>query len=251
MSQYVDPLDAATAAGNRLDAYFGRIEVSASYVKLEKGIGKTPWSETDGQDARRTEVHLVLNPIEASGLTFLVERKLIAESNEWSKTVWSSCRELGLKSVRDLHGRYVKVEMVKTGRTYTKRDGTTGEESTLHFAAIFDDLAACEAAYWAERGGKPQAGAEAIEMGPQDGAPRNGATPPVTVARTVASNGSNGATPASEAERAVAKQFLDVLVKQAHGDLSVLAGLIASMPLVNKYFAVTSPEVVELLTVTA
>lgn len=217
----VDPFDAATQAGNRPDAYFGRVEVAASFVKLEKGIGKSAWSDADGIDARRTEVHLIVNPIEASGLTFMLERKVIAESAEWSKTVWPSLRDLGLKNVRDLHGKWARVEMVKTGRTYTKRDGTTGEESTMQFAALFDSLAACEAAYWAERGGKP------------------------------AGNGSNGATPASNAERETAKQFLGVLVKQANGDLNVLAGLIASMPLVNKYFSITSPEVVELVTVPA
>lgn len=230
----VDPFDAATQAGNRPDAYFGRVEVAASFVKLEKGVGKTVWSEADGTEARRTEVHLIVNPIEASGLTFMLERKIIAESAEWSKTVWPSCRDLGLKNVRELHGKYARVEMVKTGRTYTKRDGTTGEESTMQFTALFDDLATCEAAYWAERGGKPtstEPDPGDIDMGP--------------------SSGSNGATPASNAERETAKQFLGVLVKQANGDLNALASLIASMPLVNKYFNITSPEVVELVTVTA
>lgn len=230
----VDPFDAATQAGNRPDAYFGRVEVAASFVKLEKGVGKTPWSDADGIDARRTEVHLIVNPIEATGLTFMLERKVIAESAEWSKTVWPSLRDLGLKNVRDLHGKWARVEMVKTGRTYTKRDGTTGEESTMQFAALFDSLAACEAAYWAERGGKPAS----TDADPGDiDMSHNG--------------GSNGAAPASNAERETAKQFLGVLVKQANGDLNVLAGLIASMPLVNKYFSITSPEVVELLTVAA
>lgn len=229
----VDPFEAATQAGNRPDAYFGRMEVAASFVKLEKGVGKTAWSDADGIDARRTEVHLILNPIEASGLTFMLERKLIAESSEWSKTVWASLRDLGLKNVRDLHGKYARVEMVKTGRTYTKRDGTTGEETTMQFSALFDNLAACEAAYWAERGGKPASAA--VE----------------DVAASIDMGHSNGAAPASNAERETAKQFLGVLVKQANGDVATLAGLIASMPLVNKYFAVTSPEVVELLTVPA
>ena len=230
----IDPFEVATQAGNRPDAYFGRVEVAASFVKLEKGVGKTAWSDADGIDARRTEVHLILNPIEASGLTFMLERKLIAESSEWSKTVWTSLRDLGLKNVRDLHGKWARVEMVKTGRTYTKRDGTTGEESTMQFTALFDSLAACEAAYWAERGGKPTA--------------QNG--DPGTINMSHNANG-NGAAPASNAERETAKQFLGVLVKQANGDVNVLAGLIASMPLVNKYFNITSPEVVELLTVTA
>lgn len=243
MTTYIDPFDAATYAGNRPDAYFGRMEVSASFVKLEKGIGKTPWSESDGVDARRTEVHLICNPIEASGLTFLLERKVLAESNEWSKMVWASLRELGLKNVRDLHGKWARVEMQKTGRTYTTKRGETGEETTMHFTALFNSLAECEAMYYQERGGKPAAGPEAIDMGPNAGA-----MPPVTIAT---GNGSNGATPASDAERNTAKQFLKVLVKQSNGDVEKLAGLIATMPMVNKYFSVTSPEVLEAMGVTA
>lgn len=230
----VDPFEAATQAGNRPDAYFGRMEVAASFVKLEKGVGKTAWSDADGIDARRTEVHLILNPIEASGLTFMLERKVIAEFGEWPKTIWPSARALGVNNARELHGKWARVEMVKTGRTYTNKRGETADEETMQFTALFDNLAACEAAYWAERGGKPSA---------QDGDP--GA---IDMSHNA---GSNGAAPASNAERETAQQFLGVLVKQANGDVATLAGLIASMPLVNKYFAVTSPEVVELLTVPA
>ncbi|MFZ1742318.1 MAG: hypothetical protein WAT93_05655 [Pontixanthobacter sp.] len=233
-TQYTDPLDAATEAGNRPDSYFGRMEVAASFVKLQKGVGKTPWSDADGIDARRTEVHLILNPIEATALTFMLERKPIAESSEWSKIIWASLRDCGLKAVRDLHGKYAKVEMVKTGRKFENRSGETVEEKTMQFTALFDDLSACEAAYYAERGGKPAA---------QNGNPGEIDMSPGA--------GGNGPAPASNAERETAKQFLSVLVKQAGGDVDALAGLIASMPLVSKYFSITSPEVLEAMGVKA
>lgn len=233
---YIDPFDAATQAGNRPDAFYGRMDVSASFVKLTKGVGKEAWTDSDGADTRRTEVHMVLNPIDAANLSFLVERRPIAESNEWAKIIWPSLRNLGLKNVRDLHGRYVRVDMVKTGRTYTSKRGDTAEEVTFNFTHIFDSEAAATAAYYAERGGAPAPDddpAGAIDMGP------------VSKPAAPATNG-NG-----NAERATAEQFLGVLVKQAGGDVAVLSGLIANMPLVNKYFTVTSPEVLSLMGVTA
>ena len=47
-----DPFDAATQAGNRPDAHFGRVEVAASFVKLEKvsarRSGRTPTASMRG-----------------------------------------------------------------------------------------------------------------------------------------------------------------------------------------------------------
>ena len=92
----------------------------------------------------------------------------------------------------------------------------------MYFTALFDDLAQCEAAYWAERG-KPAAG------------PKTGDISPVT----------NSTLSAGDDERSVAREFLTVLVKQARGDTNMLAELIAATPLVNRHFSITSPEVLE------
>ena len=178
-------------------------------------------------------MHLIVNPIEASGLTFMLERKIIAESAEWSKTVWPSLRDLGLKNVRDLHGKWARRDGEDGAHVHeARRHDGRGEHDAV--CGALRQPGGVRGGLLAERGGKP-ASTEAdpgdIDMGP------NG--------------GSNGATPASNAERETAKQFLGVLVKQANGDVNVLAGLIASMPLVNKYFSITSPEVVELETVAA
>lgn len=224
---YVDPFDAATQAGERLDTLYGKVDVSATFVKLIKGVGKQPWSESDGVDARRTEVQITLNPLDCTGLTLLVERRLIAESRDWSGIVWPSLRDLGLKNVRELNGKFVKAETVKTGRTYTNKRGETSEETTFKFAAVFNTAAEATAAYYAERGGG-------------DGDPM--AIPMGTPATNVSPNG-NG----NGAERETALQFVGALVKQAGGDRGKLAGLIAQMPMISKYFTVDSPEVVELL----
>lgn len=223
---YVDPFDAATQAGERLDTLYGRVDVSATFVKLIKGVGKQPWSESDGVDARRTEVQITLNPLDATGLTLLVERRLIAESRDWSGIVWPSLRDLGLKNVRELNGKWVKAEMVKTGRTYTNKRGDTSEETTFKFLAVYNTEAEATAAYYAARGG-----ADNDPMAVSMGAP----------ATNVSTNG-NG-----HAERETALQFVSALVKQAGGDKGKLAGLIAQMPLISKYFTVDSPEVANLL----
>lgn len=213
-----DPLDAATQAGERSSAYFGKVEVSAQFVALIKGMGKVAWQESHGIDQRRTEISLHLNPIDEMGLSRAIDRQLIAESREWSGIVWASLRDLGLKHARELHGRFVRAELVKTGRTYTGRDGSTVENTTLKFTALYGSQAECAAAYRAEFGGAAPA--------------------PAAVPTAAAAN---------DAERMTALQFLPALVKAANGDRGQLAMSLASMPMIAKYFTVDSPEVSMLL----
>lgn len=227
---YVDPFDAATQAGERLDTLYGQVDVNATFVKLVKGVGKQVWVESDGVDTRRTEVQITLNPLDVTGLTLLVERRVIAESRDWSGIVWPSLRDLGLKNVRDLNGKWVKAEMVKTGRTYTNKRGDTSEETTFKFLGVYSTKAEAEAAYAAARGVSADNDPMAISMGHS----ANGNGAPIH----------NGA---SNAERETALQFVGALVKQSGGDKSKLASLIMQMPLISKYFTVDSPEVADLL----
>ena len=227
---YVDPFDAATQAGERLDTLYGQVDVSATFVKLVKGVGKQVWTESDGVDTRRTEVQITLNPLDVTGLTLLVERRVIAESRDWSGIVWPSLRDLGLKNVRDLNGKFVKAEMVKTGRTYTNKRGDTSEETTFKFLGVYSTKAEAEAAYAAARGVSADNDPMSIPMGHS----ANGNGAPIH----------NGA---SNAERETALQFVGALVKQSGGDRAKLASLIMQMPLISKYFTVDSPEVSDLL----
>lgn len=227
---FVDPFDAATQAGERTPAYFGKIEVSVGFVKLMKGAGKVPFNEgTDSVEERRTDIRIVLNPIEASKMTQLVEKDMIAESATWGRIVWPSLRDCGLKNLRELHGKWAQVELAKTGRTYPGRDGTTREETTFKFVKLFDSLAECNAAFYAVRPGS---------------APVDNGVGDIDMSHGAGSNGNgNGGNP----ERETALQFLGVLVKQAGGDKSKLAASIAMMPMISKYFTADSPEVVNFM----
>lgn len=222
MSYSNDPFDTATELGDRKPVYYGRMEVTATFVSMAKGQPKAVFDEAlHSADNRRTEVHFIMNPIDAMSLTQLLERKCIAEFSEWSKIVWPSLRDLGLKNPRELNGKWAKLEIVKTGRTYTSSRGEVQESSTFRFVAIYNTAAEATAAYVAD-GGKVTAPADdetQIDMSPGAGAP------------------------VSNAERDTAYQFLKVLVKQAGFDDGKLAASIGQMPMIKAHFSVNSPEV--------
>lgn len=229
MSITNDPFEAADKAGEGRNTYYGKADVTASFVTLKKGVGKQPFNEQyDDVRDRRTEVKIVVNPIDAMNLSILLQRDLIAESAEWSRYTWASLRDkCGLKSVRDLNGKWCKLTLQSTGETYTTKRGETQERKAFVFEAVYNTAAEAEAAYYADTGGQPQhenSPAMSVDMG--HGAGSNG-------------NGAN-------AERETALQFLKVLVKQSNGDMGKLAGSIAQMPIIAKYFTADSPEVVEM-----
>jgi hypothetical protein len=225
MSVSNDPFAVADSAGERSDHIYGQVQCSASFVVLQKGVGKSAFDDHshDLKD-RRTEVSILVNPIDETGLTWFVQRDIIAESREWSGIVWPSLRNLGLQSARDLDGKYAKVKMVKSGRKWTDKDREEREGTTVKFLALYPDQAACVTAYQAEAGVTADDDpAAAVDMSPQQ------------------PNG-NG-----NMERETARQFLAVLVKQAAGDKAALTKAIAGLPMVAKYFTVDSPEVVALM----
>ena len=215
----LDPFDSATEAGERGNVFFGKIDCTAQFVKLVKGLGKTLWMENDGDGARRTELNIHLNPLDVMNLTRPVERSVIAESRDFSAIVWPSLRALGVKNAREIHGKWAKVELVKTGRTYTNGTGATIENTTVKFHALYSSEAECIAAWETETGG------------------------------SAAGSGSQHQQQAEtdDVEKAAALQFLPALVKAANGDKAQLAQSIATMPIIAKHFTVDSPEVQVLL----
>ncbi len=225
MSFTNDPFEAATKAGEGRNTYYGKAEVTAGFVTLKKGVGKQAFNDQlDDIRERRTEVKIVVNPIDAMGLTILLQRDLIAESAEWSRYTWASLRDkCNLKNVRELNGKWCKLTLQATGETYTTKRGETQERKAFVFEAVYSTAAEATAAFYADNGGQPEVEpAMAVDMG-------HGA-------------GSNG-----NAERETALQFLKVLVKQSGGDMGKLAMDIAAMPMIAKHFTVNSPEVVEML----
>lgn len=217
-TQVLDPFDAATEAGERQPTYFGKVDCTASFVALIKGQGKMLWTEAHGPEQRRTEVAIRLDPIDAMNLTRAVERNVIAESREWTGTVWASLRDLGVRNAREINGKWAKVELVKSGREWINREGQKVEGTTFKFVALYNSKAECEAAWDAENGGG--------------------------AAQSQTSNG-NGND--ADTGRATALQFLPALVMQAGKDKAKLALLLSEMPIISKYFTVDSPEVQALL----
>jgi hypothetical protein len=175
---------------------------------------------------RRTSISITIDVMPGSNQRFPTHRDMLAESAEWAKTVWPSLRALGLTSIRDLDGAWVKAELVPVGRQYTDKNGAVKEATTLKFLTIFMDQAACVAAYG---GGASVVDDQEIPWAAQ---PAQAAAP---------------AAPASNPEKTTALEFVKVLVKSTGGDRDKLATQIAAMPLVSKYFTVASPEVQALL----
>jgi hypothetical protein len=231
MSQQ-DPFAAAAVAGDekpkpRQRFYFGQIDVAASFVVLVKGEGKVPFDpDIHSPDDQLTLVEFVLNPIDAMNLSFLITRELIAQFDAWRKITWPSLKNIGITDVREIQNKYVKAELVPTGRTWQGRNGTM-EETTLKFHAIYEDGAACTAAYGIETAQTLDDLAE--EEDPAMSVPFG------------------DEKPAEDSQKATAAAFLPALVNQANGDMEALASLLNQAPIVKDFFTVDSPEVQALL----
>lgn len=225
-TQILDPMAAAVQDAESAGQYFGRIEVDAQFVVLRKGEKKRVWTEGEDADGRQTEVTFRLNPLDCTGLTYMTERQVLSNSREWSGIVWASLRDLGIKALPEINGKFAKVEMVESGRSWTsKKDGSTVKGTTFKFLKFFNDEAEATAAW------ENQFGTTTEAHTPQ-----------------TSSNGTAPQQPATnDAERAAAESFLPHIVKANKDDLNKLAEALANMSPLNKYFDVNSPEVKALL----
>lgn len=216
-----DPFDAATNAKLRPREYYGQLGVDAYFAKLVKGTGKVPWDpQADSVDNRVTAVNISLIPAPACGLSFKLERSMIAESVEWAKIVWPSLRAQGVQSAKSADGIWVKLVQESTGRKYRTKAGEEREATTFKILAVYPDQAACEAAYFATQGVEDLAAAEAVAA----------AQPAVD-------------TRAKE----TAKQFIIALAKQHHGDLNAIKKAVSMIPMITAAFDPESTEFVEIV----
>jgi hypothetical protein len=153
-----DPMQSAIETSTFSSDLYGKIEVSAKYVYTAKG--ERPRDFIDGQDdpkKRSTEIALSLTTIDALGLTRpVIERKHLNWTPAWGG-VWESIKALGCDDLYALTGKYVKVEMVGTGRHYKDKTGTDREETAMKFLAIYDSESACVKAYESDAGVSPSA----------------------------------------------------------------------------------------------
>lgn len=226
MSAYLDPMNAAVEEAERPNFIYGQVEVSAAFVQFVNKK-KIVWTEHDDPKERRTEVTMVINPIEETGMTQLFTRSTICGNRgEWADIIWPSLRDTcGIKELRAADKKFVKAEVVKTGRKYTNRNGEEVENTTFKFHALYTDKAACVSAFSAD-GGTPKSTLNVAQ-------PNNGAGDPMAIDMTANAN---------NPERETSKQFLPMLVQGAK-DLVELKSMLASMAPLNKYFTVDSVEV--------
>lgn len=231
MSTYLDPMNTAVEEAERPNFIYGQLEVSAAFIQFVNKK-KTIWTEHDDPKERRTEVTMVINPIEETGLTQLFTRSTICGNRgEWADIIWPSLRDVcGIKELRAADKKFVKVEVVKTGRKYTNKNGEEVENTTFKFHGLFSDKDSCVNTFSAD-GGTPIR--NTLHTAPS-------ANPSDPAAIDMTPNANN-------AERQNSLLFLPMLIKAAAGDVNQLKTMMSSMSPLNKYFTVDSPEVVELL----
>jgi len=222
-TQVLDPMASAVADAELASQYFGRVEVDAQFVVLKKGERKRAWVEGESEDGRTTEVSFRLNPLDVTGLTRMVERSAISNSGEWSRIIWPSLRDLGCKTLRDVHGKFAHVSLVPSGREWHNKEGELVKGTTLKFLGLYDLESDCVKAWESQFG--------------------------TTQAHTPNSNGNGAAAPqpTNDAERTAALSFLPAIVNANKSDLTKLAAALASMAPLNKYFTLESEEVQALL----
>lgn len=227
-----NPLDELDNPQVRQPEYWGEISIDAYYAVLTKGVGKEVFNpQIHSLDKRVTAIDMKLTPIAAMGITFGVERGMIAESKEYAGIVLASIKALGIPA-KELNGKYVKLGYVPSGRTYIdKTSGETKDSTTFKFLKVFASQAECEADYNAARG-FPTATSQPAAPWTADPAP-------------VAPNGK---------ERETAFKFLKIFAENAaHGqsDITViqnsLASHIAANPIVSKHFTADSTEALNLI----
>lgn len=231
MAMTNDPFAVAVEVAERGNFMYGQIQVTAQFVALQKGVGKSTFIDgVHKPEDRRTEITFVLNPIEQSGMTQLITRSMLAESAEWTRIVWPSLRDgCKMTQVRELDNKFAKIELVKNGRKWN--DKNTGEEregTTMKFHAVYKDQAACVTAYLADGNSV------------RDNNDTNNSDGAAAMAVDMTPNADNP-------ERSAMLQFLPALIKQANGNTQMLDQLLNSMPMIKKYFNLTSPEVQQLL----
>lgn len=214
-----DPMETASNASLAPRTYYGQVDVDAYFCVLVKGTGKVLWDAGQhGIDERRTNVEITVTPIAESGRPDPMKREMIAESREWVQITWASLKALGVTSIRDLKGKWAKVQFAPTGRKWTTREGEEREATTFKFLGVYDTEDECRTAWNADNAGGGAAATTEEE--------------PATT---------------NTAERATAYEFLKVLVNTHKSDRAMLATTIASIPQISKWFTVDSPETVELL----
>lgn len=196
--------------------YFGQVTLDVQRVVLQKGVkGGIPFDPKFHKSEQAvTMIQIIVTPLPSSTATFDTERNVIAERREWAGIILPSIKTLGIEA-QHLHEKYVRYEMVPTGRKWINDEGEEKTLTTFKFLAYYNTLEEAEEAAAKLYGG---------------------------------GNGQQAQTSSNGGERDVALKFLPALAAQANGDVTKLAEIIAANPLVSQHFDIDSPEVIALLT---
>jgi hypothetical protein len=218
-----DPWEAAANASAPPATFYGQITIDTWPCVLVKGQGKVPFDPGQHRaEDRRTAIDITITPLAESRAQFVIQRSIIAQSPEWYRHIWPSLKALGLNNPKQAVDRWCKLEQVPTGRKYRNRQGEEREARTIKFLALYDSEDACRAAYLAERGRQP---------GDDDDIPDVDDAPVVS----------------DDRERQTARQFLETLAKQHHGDLTAIHAAVANIPLITAHYPIGSEELAQVV----
>lgn len=221
-----DPFEAADKAQwSSTFSVLGQVQVETWFCVLVKGQGKVPFDANQHDiGGRCTAIKIAILPAIPGRQN--TERELIAESAEWTKIINPSIKALGPTwNLRALHNQWVEAQLVPSGRKYTSSDGIDKDATTIKFVRVFASEDACVAAAQAGRPGQPAAASAVASAAPAaaPGAP-------------------------NDAEKATATKFLPALWRASGNDLEKFGELLAKNALTAKYFDLSSPEVLDVIT---
>lgn len=229
-----DPFDAADSAVYvpRKKTYFGTINARLYFCVFQKGApgGKAPFNpNVHKPEQRRVAIILEFNPLSNAPNQYTIKREVVDTSDEWTKITKPSLEKLQVSS-RTLSGRYVRITLANTGRTWdrevTDEYGQTKKVTIEGTAFVFDAVYATEDEC-SDAANDYFSGRETAEAAPHQ---------QVT----------NGASSAASG-RDVALKFLTPLWGMAQGDKERFYKLIKESTVVAPHFDENSPEVMALV----
>jgi hypothetical protein len=217
-----DPFDVAAKATAPSSTFFGQISMDLYFCILQKGVGKVVFDPAQHKISQRvTSISIVLTPLAGARMTNQIKRDMIGESREWAGIVRPSIEACG-STPKAVNNKWAKLTTVPTGRKYTDKDGIQKESTTFKFLAVYNTEQECQNA------------ASAFFAGDRDETPETGDVPTADMA--------------NNPERKTAEAFLAPFWKMSMGDKTAMGNLLASSPLTAKYFTMSSPEVLAVMT---